>query len=639
MTGLAQNREIDDLKHQLAVARDDTSRVLILAELSLEYSALNADSAFSTAHRAIDLSEQINYPRGEVRGLTSLGNEFDTKGDLSQSLSLDFRGLSIAEDNHLLFEKVLCLSNIGDIFWDLNDYPRAISMFQQAFLLSGTIRNQPELRSSRLLAEQSLGAVFMFNAQLDSSFFYLQRLYDETLTDPYWHAGSLMFFGDLQFRMGKHELGLNYLRQSIDLFQKDNNHYSLGDACRFISECFREMNMIDSSIIYAKRGLAEAQSIGYNSPIYYNSRALAELYESRDVGEALHYRKVFDTVNDIYYGPAKVKDLQKALSDEQERQRKMEATAVAYRNKLKQYGLLVGFFLVLLVASILYRNNQQKKKANFLLQHQKEKVESTLAELKSTQSQLIQSAKMASLGELTAGIAHEIQNPLNFMNNFSEINAELIEELKMEVNGGNKDGVLAIADNIKANEEKIGHHGKRADAIVKGMLQHSQSGTGQREPVNINAVAAECLRLSYRGFQAKDKSFEVSLQSDFDETIGMVPVIQQEIVRVLVNIFNNAFYAVDEKRKEQIRGYEPAVSVSTRKVGGKIDISVKDNGKGVPNNLRDKIFQPFFTTKPTGQGTGLGLSLSYDMVKAHGGEIKLNTKDNEGSEFIIELSL
>jgi signal transduction histidine kinase len=271
------------------------------------------------------------------------------------------------------------------------------------------------------------------------------------------------------------------------------------------------------------------------------------------------------------------------------------------------------------------------------LEKAKQSVESTLTELKATQSQLIQAEKMASLGELTAGIAHEIQNPLNFVNNFSEVNKELLEEMKDELDKGNIDEVIAIANNVIENEEKINHHGKRADAIVKGMLQHSRTSTGQKEPTGINALADEYLRLSYHGLRAKDKFFNATLQTDFDESIGKINIVPQEIGRVLLNLFNNAFYAVNEKKKLQPADYEPTVSVSTKKLNDKIEISVKDNGKGIPQKILDKIFQPFFTTKPTGEGTGLGLSLSYDIIKAHGGELKVETKEGKGSEFIIQL--
>ncbi|HRI22194.1 MAG TPA: ATP-binding protein, partial [Panacibacter sp.] len=259
------------------------------------------------------------------------------------------------------------------------------------------------------------------------------------------------------------------------------------------------------------------------------------------------------------------------------------------------------------------------------------------SELKSTQSQLIQSEKMASLGELTAGIAHEIQNPLNFVNNFSEVNKEMIAELKEEIDKGNYDEVKIIADDIEANEEKINHHGKRADAIVKGMLQHSRTSTGKKEPADINALCDEYLRLAYHGLRAKEKDFNATMKKEFDEAIGNINLIPQDIGRVLLNLYNNAFYAVSEKKKQQTENYEPTVSVKTKKLDGKIEISVKDNGNGIPQKVVDKIFQPFFTTKPTGQGTGLGLSLSYDIIKAHGGEIKVETKEGEGTTFIIQL--
>jgi len=269
----------------------------------------------------------------------------------------------------------------------------------------------------------------------------------------------------------------------------------------------------------------------------------------------------------------------------------------------------------------------------------------TLTNLQSTQAQLIQSEKMASLGELTAGIAHEIQNPLNFVNNFSEVNTELIEEMEQEMDKGNYSDAKAIAKDIKENEQKINHHGKRAGDIVKGMLQHSRnSSIGIKEHTDINKLADEYLRLAYRGLRAKDKSFNATLKTKYDESIGNINIIPQDIGRVLLNLINNAFYAVNEKQKAESlkheaesKTYEPIVSVFTKKEGDKIIISVTDNGNGIPQKVVDKIFQPFFTTKPTGQGTGLGLSLSYDIIKAHGGEIKVETKEGEGTTFSIWL--
>jgi len=273
------------------------------------------------------------------------------------------------------------------------------------------------------------------------------------------------------------------------------------------------------------------------------------------------------------------------------------------------------------------------------LQTEKKRAEDALTELRATQNQLIQSEKMASLGELTAGIAHEIQNPLNFVNNFSEVSNELIDEMNAEIEKGDMEEARAIANDIKQNLEKINHHGKRADAIVKGMLQHSRSSTATKEPTDINKLADEYLRLAYHGLRAKDKTFNATMKTDYDEGLGKVNVIPQDIGRVILNLVTNAFYTVTERKKQNPKDYEPTVSVSTKKSGDKVEVKVKDNGNGIPQKVLDKIFQPFFTTKPTGQGTGLGLSLSYDIVKAHGGEIKVATKENEGTEFTIQLPI
>jgi signal transduction histidine kinase len=322
--------------------------------------------------------------------------------------------------------------------------------------------------------------------------------------------------------------------------------------------------------------------------------------------------------------------------NEQLRQQDIQEAQQAHQSRIKTYILISGLIVLLLVASILFRSNKLKQKA-------KVKIEKAYEELKSTQAQLVQSEKMASLGELTAGIAHEIQNPLNFVNNFSELNTELIAEMKQEIDKGNMQEVKAIANDIAENEQKIIDHGKRAGTIVKGMLQHSRATTGHKEATDINALADEYLRLTYHGLRAKDKSFNATMQTDFDKSIGLINIIPQDMGRVLLNLFTNAFYAVAEKKKLQPEGYEPTVSVSTKhslsfgEGRGEVIIRVKDNGNGIPQKVLDKIFQPFFTTKPSGQGTGLGLSLSYDIIKAHGGEIKVEAREGEGSQFIIQL--
>ncbi len=309
----------------------------------------------------------------------------------------------------------------------------------------------------------------------------------------------------------------------------------------------------------------------------------------------------------------------------------------------KWWAYLIYGVLALLGIYFIYRYQK-----HYIVQKERERtqqkelaqareIEKAYTDLKKTQAQLVQSEKMASLGELTAGIAHEIQNPLNFVNNFSEVNNELIEEMKDELNKGNIESAKMIAENISENEHKIIFHGKRADAIVKGMLQHSRSSSGAKEPTDINALADEYLRLAYHGLRAKDKSFNATMKTDFDNSIGKINIVPQDIGRVILNLITNAFYVVAEKRKQSGGNYEPVVTVSTKKVDRRIEIKVEDNGNGIPPKVLDKIFQPFFTTKPTGQGTGLGLSLSYDIVKAHGGELKVTTKEQEGSEFTIVL--
>ena len=277
------------------------------------------------------------------------------------------------------------------------------------------------------------------------------------------------------------------------------------------------------------------------------------------------------------------------------------------------------------------------------LTQQKEALEKTVLELKTTQTQLIHAEKMASLGELTAGIAHEIQNPLNFVNNFSEMSVELIEELeeerRKEKGERNEDLEIELLADIVQNLEKITYHGKRASSIVKGMLEHSRTSTGVKELTDINALADEYLRLSYHGLRAKNKNFNALLKTDFAKNIEKVNIVPQDIGRVILNLITNAFYAVTEKKKEISQGYEPTVLVSSMKFNDKIELKISDNGQGIPEKVLAKIFQPFFTTKPTGEGTGLGLSLSYDIIKAHGGTLECESVENEGTTFIIKLPI
>jgi signal transduction histidine kinase len=269
---------------------------------------------------------------------------------------------------------------------------------------------------------------------------------------------------------------------------------------------------------------------------------------------------------------------------------------------------------------------------------QAKEIEKAYTELKATQKQLVHAEKMASLGELTAGIAHEIQNPLNFVNNFSEVSVDLVEEMNEEIETGNTEEVKVISIDLKQNLEKISFHGKRASSIVKGMLEHSRAGDGKKQPTDINALADEYIRLAYHGLRAKDKSFNADFKTDLDASLPNINVVPQDIGRVLLNLINNGFFAVAERSKKGEEGYKPVVSIATSVENKKVIIKVTDNGIGIPAHVLNKIFQPFFTTKSSGEGTGLGLSLSYDIItKGHGGDLKVETKEGKGTEFIIVL--
>ena len=454
-----------------------------------------------------------------------------------------------------------------------------------------------------------------------------------------------------------------YYAEKAFVFQK-NHHFDSADYYYKIAFANQDTSrvLIVTELYYNYAGLLTeegklADAIKYfelariKSEQYKNLDLLLSIYQSLDmiyfkagnIYQAYQYNKLSQKYEDSLNQISKIKDLALLeIEDEQkqlEQNRIIQQERINHNNKLRTFIFSGAIIIVLIIAGMLYNNNRHKQKANIVLQQQKTKTEIALSELKSTQAQLIQSEKMASLGELTAGIAHEIQNPLNFVNNFSELNQEMVDELQTELKAGNSEEAIAISNDIKDNSEKINHHGKRADAIVKNMLQHSRTSTGHKEPTDINALCDEYLRLSYHVFRAKDKSFNAETKTDFDESIGKINIVPQDIGRVLLNLYNNAFYAVTEKKKQQPAGYEPTVSVVTKKKDHTIELTVKDNGNGIPQKVIDKIFQPFFTTKPTGEGTGLGLSLSYDIIKAHGGEIKVETKEGEGSVFTMTLTL
>jgi two-component system NtrC family sensor kinase len=464
---------------------------------------------------------------------------------------------------------------------------------------------------------------------LDSAYKYLEQCRQEDLkqTDhwsvPYLYLGQVYEKkGDPGRAIKYYKMGAGYSGQKLDTAQGYN----------YLASAFKMKGETDSAVFYASKAITISLKSSLSETLIEASRTLTDLYRAKHLPDsALKYQDIMLAAKDSAFSKEKIKQMENFAFDEQMRQQAIIEKQAQYRNSVKMYSLVavVGVFLVL--AIILWRNNRHKQQAN-------EQIQKTLAELKATQTQLIQSEKMASLGELTAGIAHEIQNPLNFVNNFSDVSRELMEELNEELDKGDTKEAKAISMDVIENLGKITHHGKRADAIVKGMLQHSQSGGGAKEPTDINVLADEYLRLSYHGLRSKDKSFNAELMTNFDEKLPKVNVIPQDMGRVLLNLFNNAFYAVNQKQKTVGADYKPEVLVSISTKNGQVVIKVKDNGTGIPDAIKEKIMQPFFTTKPTGEGTGLGLSLTYDMVvKGHGGSIEVNTKEGEFTEFIIRL--
>jgi signal transduction histidine kinase len=472
-----------------------------------------------------------------------------------------------------------------------------------------------------------------------------------------WDYGYYIL-GIIYGKLGQDSLALKFSRKAISMVGKEDQKDRI-DYYNGISQLFFKEGSSDSAIHYSNLVLQMNSGRSHRIGALRASALLAEIYGNQKKPDStIKYLKLTIALNDSLFSQQKTREAQTFAFNEQlhqqELQQQLEQSELKYKSRLNIYALLVGLLILAIVAVGLWRRNIYKQRSFAILQKQKqeidvqkEKAEKTLDELKTTQAQLIQSEKMASLGELTAGIAHEIQNPLNFVNNFSEVNNELISELVDEVDKGNYDEVKVIAVSLKDNEEKINHHGKRADAIVKGMLQHSKSTSGQKELTDINKLADEYLRLSYHGLRAKDKSFNAEFKTDFDEIIEKINVVPQDMGRVLLNLFNNAFYAVNERQKVEGVGfkaesipYVPVVALVTRKAGNKVEIVVKDNGNGIPQNIVDKIFQPFFTTKPTGQGTGLGLSLAYDIItKEHNGTVRAESKENEGSTFVIQLPI
>ncbi|MEP7143458.1 MAG: ATP-binding protein [Ferruginibacter sp.] len=642
MTTTAQNNYADSLKQKLASAKEDADSVNLLSALARFYNFFHPDTAEIYARQGLKLARKINSKRGEGECMMSLCLSFTFSGNYTSALDYGLKASPLLADLH---DTVLLVWNniqIMTCYRQLEDYDQALIFGYNAKRLMNLYHSDSNQLSVGLGV---IGYVYDKKNQLDSALYYEQNA---LALDTSW-SQLFQYIGEAYTKTGHSDSALHYYKRGLSIAAKEgNNSIAFVGLYNDISKVFESTGQIDSAIFYANKSILQPGVKTNLQGLLEVSSQLARLYEIHGRPDStIKYLKAANTLKDSLFSRKKTREAQNFAFNEKLHQQDLVTQHQKDDNKIRVAVLLAVLLIFLLIAFFLWRNNQQKQKA-------KNKIEKAYSDLKATQSQLIQQEKMASLGQLTAGIAHEIQNPLNFVNNFSEVNKELLTELKEEAGKGNMDEVKAIANDIINNEEKINHHGKRADAIVKGMLQHSRSSTGQKEPTDINALADEYLRLSYHGLRAKDKDFNATIKTDFDKEIKKIYIIPQDIGIVLLNLFNNAFYAVSKSpqpRKDS--EYKPLVTVTTGKIkssainaanrsslgAGVIEIKVSDNGNGIPQNIIDKIFQPFFTTKPTGEGTGLGLSLSYDIIKAHGGEIKVETKEGEGTSFAIVLPI
>lgn len=632
----AQKSFLDTLQNQLKQSDKETnSRVLALGELADYYGFIQFDSCLFYAAQTLALAKKLHFLYGMNLGYMSTFHGLNCQGNYAEALqaviNLQHIDEQLIKDSPWVATRPYYLR--GVLFSEMGEDSNAIDQFRRSISLW---EKSGEPIYEVYFSYSQIGMIFIKQKKLDSALWYCTKGYNLGVQSKRWpkyYSLSIGALGNTYVAKGNYGLAAKLFREAITQSGQFNNIWFQARNYNNLATMFDRMNQNDSCIYYAGIALKLCQEHNFAGSMVVASHLLNKAYESeRKSDSALKYMNIWVEAKDSVSSQSKVQQFQLTKFNEIQHQQELNMSKERYQDKVRFYVLLVALSVFLLLGFVLYWNVRQGKKAKI-------KIENAYDELKATQEQLIQSEKMASLGELTAGIAHEIQNPLNFVNNFSEVNKELIEEIKLEIANSNLAGVIAIVGNIEDNEDKIIHHGKRADAIVKGMLQHTRASTGQKELSDINVLADEYLRLSYHGLRAKDKSFNATMQTDFDEKIGKIYIIPQEIGRVLLNLYNNAFYVVSEKKKQESEAYEPTISVKTKRTGDKVEVRVKDNGNGIPQMVLNKIFQPFFTTKPAGQGTGLGLSLSYDIIKAHSGELRVDSKEGEYAEFIIQLPL
>ncbi|MFI5153641.1 MAG: sensor histidine kinase [Chitinophagales bacterium] len=666
---VAQSINVDSIHAVIENTQNDTVKIKCFTALFTYYAQPHPDSSYLYGKKLLDLSRRLNLRLNQVYALSIMGFILSVQDRYIESLSLYNEALALAENpeseknvipNEYIVDEEnydhpqtpyyqrieqlgLLKADMAILYHNVKDDEKGYQLIKDARLLAQTCENRRLLSTVNLLA----GIRFTELNMRDSALNALKLAWNLAI-----QVGHKKYLGSILLNFGRNYLNerdtseaMEYYRNAI-FYSKENYPRGAFSAYLIFARLFLNSAHKDSSLYYANeaRKIAESQKAPDLELRVFESLATyyldAKIKDSiiKYQGLVIQYKKNLEKLQQTpQFGLIEFK--------EQKRFLEIEAAQKEYRNRLQTYGYIAGLAVFSLIAILLWRNNRNIQKANRSLKLQKEetekqksRVEQMFTQLQSTQAQLIQSEKMASLGELTAGIAHEIQNPLNFVNNFSEVNTELFDEMEKEFKAGNSGEAFRVAANIRQNLDKINQHGKRAETIVKSMLQHSRVSTSQKEASDLNIMAEETLRLSYLGMRAKDDSFHCELKTNFDRSIGKVNVIPEDFRRVLLNLFNNSFYSVSQKIRKEDKAFKPELSVATSGRNGQVEIKVRDNGMGIPKKIMDKIFQPFFTTKPAGQGTGLGLSLAYDIiVNEHGGELVVDSEEGNFAEFIVKL--
>lgn len=684
--------ELQVLSKSVAYEKD-TAYLNKANELGFLLAETNPDSAFTFLDNQIELCRKAGFQEGESNALKIYGNALQNKGDFTGSLTYYEEALKIAES--LPGEELVpgILNNIGLVNYNLGNYAEALSRFYEAikgsentgnlYVKAAALNNiasiyfeQEKLEEAKtkyremldiytklenkgrmILAYNNIGDVELKQNRPLKALENLMVGHRSALElqSPEFIEMTARTLAGIYSALDSSEKAEGYYRQSIDIAKEKGYGVPYSHSLIGLADLYFNQGKYQEALAFANEGLVQAQQMGQPMQLRNANELLAKILEREGNFEAaLDKYKLFKQFSDSINN-AQGKRLATALESEYEFSKKtLEFEKSSLRQRWLIFSTVIGLITFLVILFLVFRNRNNLNKAYNSLKEktgeieQKNNVlENTLTQLKSTQQLLIQSEKMASLGELTAGIAHEIQNPLNFVNNFSELSMDMLDDINQEIDKGDLAEAKLLASELKGNLSRISSHGKRAGSIVKGMLEHSRKSEGKKELTDLNQLADECLRLSFHGLRATDKTFNADFKSELDPNLPQIAVVSQDIGRVMLNLINNAFYACSDRNRNQESDskfsgaveIKPLVMITTQKTQNEIIISVKDNGPGIPESIKDKIFQPFFTTKPSGKGTGLGLSLSYDIIKAHGGELKVESSVGSGTSFYIHLPI